>query len=142
MTSAAGAAASSSSSSTPLSPSAAASPPYKQRIWDKLTARLRPASLDVVDESHLHAGHAGNPDTDGSGETHFRVRIVSDEFSGMRTLARHRLVYDTLSEELRERVHALSMSTRTRGEEAEKRGDGGGAAAQRGDASESSSRSA
>ncbi len=76
----------------------------------KLTAALRPTLLEIVDESHLHAGHAG---ARAEGETHFRVAIVSDAFAGKSRVARQRLVYEIVAEELRTRVHALALATRT-----------------------------
>jgi len=76
----------------------------------KLTAALKPALLEIVDESHLHAGHAG---ARAEGETHFRVVIVSDAFAGKSRVARQRLVYEIVAEELRTRVHALALTTRT-----------------------------
>ena len=76
----------------------------------KLTERFAPQRLDIVDESARHAGHAGaRPD----GETHFAVTIVSAAFSGHGRVARQRLVYAALAEELASRVHALSLSVRT-----------------------------
>lgn len=80
------------------------------RIKDKLTAALSPTRIEVIDESHLHAGHAGaRPE----GETHFRVEIVAAAFGGQNRVARQRLVNDALAEELADRVHALSMKTLT-----------------------------
>ena len=79
-------------------------------IRDKLTARFAPARLDVIDESHRHAGHAGaRPE----GETHFTVTIVSAAFAGLGRVARQRLVYEALAAELANRVHALSVIART-----------------------------
>ena len=79
----------------------------------KLTARLSPARLDITDESHLHAGHAGaRPE----GETHFRVEIVSAVFEGLNRVARQRLVYDILSDEMAGGLHALALKTLTPGE--------------------------
>jgi BolA protein len=79
-------------------------------IRRKLTERLAPARLDIVDESHRHAGHAGaRPD----GETHFAVTVVSAAFAGLNRVARQRLVYQALAEELATRVHALSLTTLT-----------------------------
>lgn len=76
----------------------------------KLAAALEPTRLEIVDESHLHAGHAGaRPE----GETHFRIEIVSAAFAGQSRVARQRLVYGIVAEELRTRVHALALSTRT-----------------------------
>ncbi len=84
-------------------------------IRAKLTAALAPAVLDVVDESHLHAGHAG---ARPGGETHFRVRVVAAAFAGKSRLERQRLVYRTLADELAGGVHALAMTTLTPAEEA------------------------
>jgi len=76
----------------------------------KLIERFAPVRLDVLDESHRHAGHAGaRPE----GETHFAVTIVSAAFAGQNRVARQRLIYQTLSEELATRVHALSLTTLT-----------------------------
>src|ERR1700704_1472534 len=61
-------------------------------IREKLTQAFQPARLEVVNESHLHAGHRNSP---GTGETHFRVLIVSPLFAGKSRLARHRLVNET-----------------------------------------------
>lgn len=83
---------------------------YATRIRAKLEAGLAPASLDILDESAKHAGHAGaRPE----GETHFRVRVVSAAFAGMGRVERQRKVYALLAEELAERVHALALETRT-----------------------------
>ena len=78
------------------------------RIKAKLTAALDPIALTVEDESHRHAGHAGaRPE----GETHFAVTIVASAFAGLNRVARQRLVYETLAEELATRVHALTLTT-------------------------------
>ena len=66
-----------------------------------------PTGLEVVNESHFHAGHAGSP---GSGESHFRVTIVSPAFKGKSRIERHRLVNAALAEELRAGVHALAIN--------------------------------
>ena len=80
----------------------------------KLTERFAPARLDIVDESHRHAGHAGaRPE----GETHFAVTIVSAAFAGQSRVARQRLVYQALAEELATSVHALSLTTLAPGED-------------------------
>ena len=80
------------------------------RIRQKLDEALAPLELDVIDESALHAGHAGaRPE----GETHFRVRIISPAFEGLSRLARQRRVHEILADELRTRVHALSIDART-----------------------------
>jgi BolA family transcriptional regulator, general stress-responsive regulator len=74
----------------------------------KLTARFAPVRLEIVDDSHRHAGHAG---ARPGGETHFSVTLVSTAFAGMSRLARQRAVYETLAEELAGGVHALALST-------------------------------
>jgi BolA protein len=81
-------------------------------IKEKLTQSFKPLQLDVIDESHKHAGHAGaaqHAAEHGSGESHFHVRIVSENFKGMTLLARHRAVMDVLAEEMDGRVHALRL---------------------------------
>ena len=77
-------------------------------IRTKLTERLAPIRLDIIDESYRHAGHEG---ARPGGETHFSVTIVSAAFVGHTRVARQRLVYQTLTEELATRVHALSLTT-------------------------------
>ena len=80
---------------------------YGDRIRRKLTAALTPIRLEVTDQSHLHAGHAGaRPE----GETHFHVLVVSERFTGLTRVARQRMVYGALADELAERVHALSIT--------------------------------
>src|SRR5215204_1332753 len=69
----------------------------KGRIEEKLADAFAPVSLRVVDESHLHAGHAGHRP---EGETHFRVYIVSKAFTGKSRVERHRMVNSVLAEEL------------------------------------------
>ena len=73
----------------------------------KLRAHFDPTHLDVVDESHLHAGHGGAK----SGGGHFRVLIVADRFAGESRVARQRLVYGALSEAMGPDIHALAMTT-------------------------------
>ena len=84
----------------------------------KLTARFAPTRLDIVDDSAQHVGHAGHPGGAGQGgETHFTVTIVSAAFAGMGRVARQRLVYETLNDELKGSVHALALTTLAPGEE-------------------------
>ena len=79
-------------------------------IRRKLTDALAPDELEVIDESHLHAGHAGaRPE----GETHFRVRIAAAAFAGQSRLERQRKVYQILASELASGVHALTLTTVT-----------------------------
>ena len=78
-------------------------------IEQRLAELLRPTSLQVLDESAAHSGHAG---ADGSGfGTHFRVRIASPLFDGKPRVARHRLVYDALQEFIARGLHALAIET-------------------------------
>ena len=80
-----------------------------ETIRDKLAGRFAPTRLEILDESHRHAGHAGaRPE----GETHFAVTIVAPAFTGLNRVARQRLVYETLADELATRIHALSLTTR------------------------------
>ncbi|HET6911784.1 MAG TPA: BolA family protein [Rhodanobacteraceae bacterium] len=76
-------------------------------IRAKLTAALEPQSLEVIDEGHLHIGHAG----EGSG--HFRVRIVSAAFAGKNPIQRHRLVYAAVNDLIGQGIHALAIEART-----------------------------
>lgn len=80
-----------------------------ERIRARLEKSLAPAELDVIDESHLHAGHAGARD----GRGHFRVRVVSDRFLGLKPLQRHRLVYDAVGDLMETDIHALAVSAIT-----------------------------
>lgn len=79
----------------------------KDRLTAKLTAAFAPTTLDVEDESHRHAGHAG---ARPGGETHFRIQMVSEAFLGKSRIERHRLVHAVLADELRDRIHALALS--------------------------------
>jgi BolA protein len=83
------------------------------RIREKLTSALNPTRLEVVDESHRHAGHAG---ARPGGETHFHVEVVAAAFQGKSRIERQRLVYGALKEEMSEQIHALSLVTRAPGE--------------------------
>ena len=90
-------------------------------IESKLREAFSPERLIVVNESLLHAGHrhaeAGHEAVfDGSGETHFRVRIVSPAFTGMSRVERHRAVNAALSEELKAGLHALAIEPAAPGE--------------------------
>ncbi|MDO9090831.1 MAG: BolA family protein [Burkholderiaceae bacterium] len=80
-----------------------------QGLRQRLTEALAPTTLEVLDESAAHAGHAGANGT-GAG-THFRVRIASPRFAGKGRLARHRLVYDSLQDFMDRGLHALAIET-------------------------------
>jgi BolA protein len=82
-------------------------------ITNKLREAFTPESLDVIDESHLHEGHAGHRP---GGETHFRIYIVSDAFEGKSRIERHRLINATLAAELAGPVHALAIKAQAPGE--------------------------
>jgi BolA protein len=82
-------------------------------IREKLAKAFTPTSVEVVDESHQHAGHAGHRP---GGETHFRVYIVAEAFRGKSRLERHRMINDTLVGELEGGVHALAIHASAPGE--------------------------
>lgn len=75
-------------------------------IRARLDAAFAPESLEIIDDSHRHAGHAGAKD----GRGHFRVRIVSERFVGTKTLERHRMVYAALGSLMQTDIHALSVT--------------------------------
>ena len=76
-----------------------------------LRGALAPLTLEVQDDSHLHAGHAGAREG-----RHFTVRIVSERFNGLSRLARHRLVYDSLHDLIPRGIHALAIDARAPGD--------------------------
>jgi len=93
----------------------------QKTIEEKLSVHFSPERLVVLNESHLHAGHhhlhdGREEEFDGTGETHFRVRIVAQAFSGMSRVDRHRTVNDVLAQELRGGVHALAIEPNAPGE--------------------------
>ena len=78
-----------------------------QQIEARLRERLQPTALEVIDESALHAGHAG---ASASGEgSHIRVRVASPVFTGLSRVQRHRLVYDALQDFIDRGLHALAI---------------------------------
>lgn len=85
----------------------------ENRMREKLMVGLEPVRLDVINESELHAGHRSSP---GTGESHFRLLIVSEKFKGMSRVDRHRLVNQLIAAELSGGVHALALSTFAPGE--------------------------
>ena len=80
-----------------------------ERICAQLRTALHTDMLEIIDDSHLHAGHAGASD----GKGHFRVRIVSEDFQGLRTVQRHQLVYRSLADLMQTDIHALGISALT-----------------------------
>ncbi len=93
----------------------------RDRIEAKLREGLSASHVEVLDESHLHAGHAGA----AAGGGHFRATIVSQRFDGLSRLAAQRLVYQTLSEEMKGEIHALALKTFTPSEWESGEGDAG-----------------
>ena len=86
----------------------------KSRMEYRLTEAFSPERLEVVNESHLHAGH--QPGFNGEGETHMRIRIVSAQSAGKTRIARHRMVNDLVREEFDAGLHALAIETAAPGE--------------------------
>jgi BolA protein len=74
-----------------------------------LLAVLDPSHIEIIDESHLHAGHEGAR----SGGGHYTLDIVSNQFSGKATLARHRMIYSALGEMMKHDIHALNIKAYT-----------------------------
>ena len=82
-------------------------------IRERLLVALEPVRLDVVNESDLHAGHRGSP---GTGESHFRLLVVSAKFAGLTRVARHRMVNAALGDLMAGRVHAMAIAAHAPGE--------------------------
>jgi BolA family transcriptional regulator, general stress-responsive regulator len=80
-----------------------------EQIRAALAQALPATTVELIDDSHRHAGHAGARD----GRGHFRLRIVSDAFAGLRPLQRHQLVYRSLGELMQTDIHALSITALT-----------------------------
>ena len=78
----------------------------KYEIEKRLREALDPTHIEVMDESHLHAGHVGAKPT---GNTHFRLKITSAKFQDLKPVARHQLVYSILSDMMNNPIHALAM---------------------------------
>lgn len=77
----------------------------RMKLLEERLQALAPAYLEIIDESHLHAGHAGAR----GGASHFRVHIWTDQFEGLSTIARHRLVYDRVNDLMPFPIHALAI---------------------------------
>ena len=80
----------------------------EMQIRERLLVALAPTQLDVINESHLHAGHRGSP---GTGDSHFRLHVVSAKFAGLSRVARQRLVNQALAPLMGKPIHALAMAT-------------------------------
>jgi stress-induced morphogen len=89
-----------------LPPPKAQSMQIEQTIKERLTAAFQPLSLEVINDSHRHAGHASSP---GTGESHFSVKVVAVAFAGKSRVERHRMVNDALADLLQGKVHALAI---------------------------------
>lgn len=87
--------------------------PLAEIIAARLTTALAPSQLEVINDSHHHAGHTGD---DGTGESHFTVVVESDRFVGLNRVARQRLVNQALADLLSSRIHALAIRARAPGE--------------------------
>jgi BolA protein len=85
----------------------------ESRMREQLMVALEPTRLDVVNESHLHAGHRSSP---GTGESHFRVLVVSPAFAGKSRVERHRMINALLADELKRGLHALAIKAYAPGE--------------------------
>ncbi len=81
----------------------------RQQAIELALVSLSPTVLSIQDESHKHAGHAGAQD----GRGHFKLQIVSEQFTGLSILKRHQLVYQALAELLKTDIHALSIQAKT-----------------------------
>jgi BolA protein len=85
----------------------------KDTIAAKITEALRPDMLEVIDESHQHAGHMMHPGgVEPRGETHFRIEVVAQAFSGKSRLERHRIINALADAELKAGVHALAIEAK------------------------------
>ena len=82
--------------------------PVGLNIKAKLEKAFSPKYLELIDESYMHAGHAG---AHAQGESHFRVKIKADAFAGKSRVQQHRMVNEALADELKQRVHALAIET-------------------------------
>ncbi|MCW8828022.1 MAG: BolA family transcriptional regulator [Gammaproteobacteria bacterium] len=80
----------------------------EQMIRERLETVFSPTLLEIIDESHKHAGHAG-----ARGGGHFVAHIVSDAFTGKSTIQRHRMVFDAVAELMNTEIHALNIKAET-----------------------------
>jgi BolA protein len=87
--------------------------PLAEIIAARLSENLAPSRLEVINDSHHHAGHMGD---DGTGESHFTVVVESERFVGLNRVARQRLVNQALADLLSSRIHALAIRARAPGE--------------------------
>jgi len=83
--------------------------PLEEEIRQRLADAFDPSELEVLNESHHHAGHAGD---DGSGQSHWRVRIADPSLAGQSRIARHRAIHAALGADIIGRIHALAIEAR------------------------------
>ena len=83
---------------------------FSASIEKKIRQQLNPTLLEIVNESHLHAGH--QEQFDGSGETHLRIRIVAEAFEGMGRVDRQRMINALVADEIDQGLHAIAIETR------------------------------
>jgi BolA protein len=84
-----------------------------QRIREIVATHFRPVSLEIIDESRKHAGHAHRMGLGEGGETHFQLKMVSDSFAGLSRVSRSRAVHEALAGEFSTGLHALSLVLKT-----------------------------
>ena len=82
-------------------------------ISEKLKNNLNIQSLEIIDESEKHRGHAGFQE---GGESHFIIKIISNDFEGLNKVKRHKLIYQILDFEIKNKIHALSIDAKTEDE--------------------------
>lgn len=87
--------------------------PVANYLHEKLTEAFEPERLEIVNESHLHAGHHGH---DGEGETHLRIRIVAEYFKSMSRVDRHRAINAVVQPKIDEGLHACAIEVKAAGE--------------------------
>lgn len=88
--------------------------PIQKCIHEKLVKEFNPSFLKIANDSHKHSAHHGMRGASNVTESHFRIEIVSDKFNGKNQPSRHRLIYNLLDEEIKEKgVHAIQMKTKT-----------------------------
>lgn len=90
-----------------------ATAPLAEIIHARLTAALAPSHLEVINDSHHHAGHSGD---DGSGESHWTVVVEAHAFAGKSRVERQRMINHALADLLAERIHALAIKARVPGD--------------------------
>lgn len=83
---------------------------FSQSIQEKLNKAFEPETLEIINESHLHAGHQES--FDGSGETHLRIKIISKAFEGMSRVAIHRAINAQVADEIAQGLHAIAIEAK------------------------------